>query len=248
MGGSKRISWLRSNNHTPPDVRPQYRSPRFLLRGLSIDPPKILVQAFFYIRLHFLSRLNSLLNQRLEDLITIVMELKVLSDHAHNGEHSKTAVVDLLVLVVNPSLIAVVNPVGGTEDVSGLVSGSGLDLLSEPFDGTAAKDELEPTDGGELSGGLQGVGGELAVEGGVDAGGGDVPSEAGGHGHAPVLELGLTVHGHGGVILALRKAEGVEEADGGGDTDDHVVLPAVQGGGGLGNLSRSKGRAGFFVE
>ena len=171
------------------------------------------------------------------------MELNVLSDHAHDGKHSKTAVVDLLVLVINPSIVAVVDPVGGTKDVAGLVSGSGLDLLSEPLDGAAAKDELEPADGGELSGSLEGVRGELAVEGGVDAGGGDVPSEAGSHGDTAVLKLGLAVHGHGGVVLALGKTEGVEEANGGGDTDDHVILPAVEGGGGLGNLGGSKGRA-----
>jgi hypothetical protein len=171
------------------------------------------------------------------------MELKVLSDHAHDGKHSKTAVVDLPVLVVEPSLVAVVNPVGGTKDVSGLVSGPGFDLLSEPLDGAAAKDELEPADGGELSGGLKGVGGELAVKGGVDAGGGDVPSEAGGHGNTAVLELGLAVHGHGGIVLALGKTEGVEEANGSGNANDHVVLPPVQGGGGLGNLGRSKGGA-----
>ena len=61
-----------------------------------------------------------------------------------------------------------------------------------------------------------------------------------------VGELGLTVLLEKSGIGLVGEAEGVEEADGGGDTDDHVVLPAVQGGGGLGNLSRSKGRAGFF--
>ena len=91
-------------------------------------------------------------------------------------------------------------------------------------------------------GGLEGVAGELGVEGGVDTGGGDVPAKAGGHGDTAVFELGLTVHGHGLVVLSLGKAEGVEEANGGGDADDHVILPAVEGAGGLGDLSGGKGR------
>ena len=55
-----------------------------------------------------------LLNQRLEDLVTIVVELDVLSDYAHDGKHCQPSVVDFLVLVVNPALVAVVNPVGST--------------------------------------------------------------------------------------------------------------------------------------
>ena len=41
----------------------------------------------------------------LEDLITVVVEVKVLRDHSHNGNHGKTAIVDFSVLVADPSLL-----------------------------------------------------------------------------------------------------------------------------------------------
>eukprot|EP00566_Odontella_aurita_P019556 CAMPEP_0113527068 /NCGR_PEP_ID=MMETSP0015_2-20120614/1093_1 /TAXON_ID=2838 /ORGANISM="Odontella" /LENGTH=298 /DNA_ID=CAMNT_0000425467 /DNA_START=134 /DNA_END=1031 /DNA_ORIENTATION=- /assembly_acc=CAM_ASM_000160 len=192
-------------------------------------------------------------NEGLEDLITVVAKEKVLGEDAHEGKHGKASVLDLPVLVVDPALVRVIDPVGGSEDVSSLVPRAVLDLLGEPLDGAAPKDELEPSDRGELLGGLDRVVRQGRVEGGVDAAGVEVPSEARGHGDAAVLELGLAVEVHDVVGLAVGQAQGVEEADGGEDAYDGLILPRIDGGGGAGRgggggeggtVSAQKGRQG----
>eukprot|EP00531_Pseudo-nitzschia_arenysensis_P002723 CAMPEP_0116119746 /NCGR_PEP_ID=MMETSP0329-20121206/2809_1 /TAXON_ID=697910 /ORGANISM="Pseudo-nitzschia arenysensis, Strain B593" /LENGTH=290 /DNA_ID=CAMNT_0003613475 /DNA_START=213 /DNA_END=1082 /DNA_ORIENTATION=- len=160
-----------------------------------------------------------------EDHVTVVALVDGLRNDSHESNHRQSSVVDFLVLVVNPSFIGVVNPVGSSQKIARLVSRAVLDLLGEPFDGTASQDELEPSDSRELLGGLKRVVRKRRVEGGVDSGGIEVPSEAGSHGNTSVLELGLTVHVHGGIVLALGKAHGVEESHRGGDTNDILVLP-----------------------
>ena len=76
-----------------------------------------------------------LTNKLLVHHVTIVTNKDILVDHTSDGKHGKTAVVELLVLVHDPALITVVNPVGGSEKITRVVSWSGLDLLTEPLDG-----------------------------------------------------------------------------------------------------------------
>ncbi|VEU40484.1 unnamed protein product [Pseudo-nitzschia multistriata] len=184
----------------------------------------------------------------LEDHVSVVSKVNVLGDDTHEGNHSQSSVVDFLVLVVNPSLVRVVDPVGGSQEIARYVSGAVLDLLREPLDGTAAQHELEPANGGEFLGGLKGVVAEGRVEGGVDSGGVEVPSEAGSHGDASVLELGLAVHVHGGIVLVLGKTDGVKETHGCGDSNHVLVLPGGQRRCLLLLLGRSKGGAGVRKE
>mmetsp|Transcript_14711 Transcript_14711/g.40680 ORF Transcript_14711/g.40680 Transcript_14711/m.40680 type:complete len:226 (-) Transcript_14711:42-719(-) len=168
----------------------------------------------------------------LEDHVTVVAEVESLDEDSHEGNHGQTSVVDLLVLVVNPALIGVIDPVAGSQQISGLVTFGVLDLLGEPLDGAASEDELHPSDERKLLRGLKRVVAEGAVEGWVDAGGIEVPSEAGGHGDASVLELGLAVEAHDLVGLAGGETEGIEVSHWCGDSDDGVILPRLQGGGG----------------
>ena len=75
---------------------------------------------------------------------------------------------------------------------------------------------------------LERVAGKLRVESGVNASGGDVPSEAGGHGDTAMLELGLSVEVHGSVVLALGETQWVEVADGGDGAKG--IISVVRGG------------------
>ena len=178
--------------------------------------------------------------------ISVLAGRDVLVNNSHDSNHGQPSVVDLFVLVVNPSLIAVINPVRGAKDVSRNVSRSLLDLLPEPLNGTASKDELQPSHGGQLNGGLERIVAQSRVEGGVDASSVQVPAEAGCHGDASVLELGFPVEHHGGVVLAVGQAEGVEVAHRRCDADDLILNPGIELRG-LGLLrDRGKGRA--FVE
>ena len=164
-----------------------------------------------------------------EDHVTVVVLVDGLRKDSHKGNHRQSSVIDFLVLVVNPSLIGVVDPVGGSQNITGDVSGAVLDFLGKPFNGTTSEDELEPSDSGELLCGLEGVVGKGRVEGGVNSGGVEVPSEAGGHGDTSVLEFGLTVCVHCGIVLALGKTQGVEVSHGRGDSDDVLVPPGGKG-------------------
>ena len=160
-----------------------------------------------------------------EDHVTVVALVDGLGKDSHEGNHRQSSVVDFLVLVVNPSLIRVVNPVGSSQKISRDVSRAVLDLLGEPFNSTTSEDELEPSDSRELLGGLERVVGKGRVEGRVDSSGIEVPSEASGHGNTSVLELGFAVHVHCGIILTLGKTHRIEESHRGGDSDDSLVLP-----------------------
>lgn len=167
-----------------------------------------------------------------EDLISIVSKVKILHKDSHKGNHSKTSIVNLLVLIIHPSLITIVYPVSSSKDIPRLISRTSLNLLSEPLNSSTSKDELEPSNSGKLLGGLKRVGGESAVEGGVDSSSGDVPSEAGSHGNTAVLELSLAVEVHDLVGFSRGESEGIEEAHGSGDSNDVLVLPCLKGGGG----------------
>ena len=161
----------------------------------------------------------------LEDHVTVVVIVSSLSNDAHKGNHCKSSIADLPVLVVNPSSITVIDPVGGSEDVTSLVSWALLDLLSHPFDGSASKNELNPADRVELLSGFKRVVGEFAIEGGVNTSGVEVPSQACSHGDTSVLELSLTVVAHGLIVLVLGKTEGIKESHGGEDSNTCLVLP-----------------------
>ena len=175
--------------------------------------------------------------------VSVLASRDVLVNNSHDGNHGQPSVVNLFVLVVDPSLIAVVNPVRGAKEVSRDVSRSLLDLLSEPLNGSTSEDELQPSDSGQLNGSLERIVAKSRVEGGVDASSVQVPAEAGRHGNASVLELGFAVEHHGGVVLAVRQAEGVEVAHRRCDADDLVLDPGIQLRG-LGLLrDRGKGRA-----
>jgi len=169
-------------------------------------------------------------NLVLEDLITVVSIVKILNKDSHESNHGKTSIVDFPVLVINPSLITIINPVRSSEDITWLVSRACLDLLREPLNSTTSENELKPSNGRKLLGSLERVGGECAIECGVYSSSGDVPSETGGHGDASVLELGFTVHGHDLVGFSGGESEGIEESHGGGHSYDGLVLPCVEGG------------------
>mmetsp|Transcript_11870 Transcript_11870/g.25516 ORF Transcript_11870/g.25516 Transcript_11870/m.25516 type:complete len:225 (+) Transcript_11870:231-905(+) len=173
--------------------------------------------------------------------ITIFASEDILVNHTSNGKHSKTSIVHLLVLVRNPSLITVVNPVGGSKKITRLISRSLLNLLSEPLNSTTSEHELNPTNSGELNHGLKRIVGKSTVEGGVDSTGVEVPSEAGSHGNTAMFELGFPVVFHGDIILALGKSEGVEEASRGGDTNHSILNPCRKLGGGGNGLCGGKG-------
>lgn len=167
-----------------------------------------------------------------KDLISIVSKVKILYKDSHKGNHGKTSIVNLLVLIIHPSLITIVYPIGSSKDITRLISRTSLNLLSEPLNSSASKDKLEPSNGGKLLGSLKGVGGEGAVEGGVDSSSSDVPSEAGGHGDAAVFELGFAVEVHDLVGFSRGESEGIEEAHGSSDSDDVLVFPCLERGGG----------------
>mmetsp|Transcript_5262 Transcript_5262/g.15375 ORF Transcript_5262/g.15375 Transcript_5262/m.15375 type:complete len:214 (-) Transcript_5262:33-674(-) len=174
------------------------------------------------------------MNLVLEDHVSVVVEVEGLDEDSHEGNHGQSSVVDLLVLVVDPAIIGVIDPVGGSQKVSGLVSWALLDLLGQPLDGAASQHELDPSDGWELLGGLQRVVAQFAVEGWVDAGGVEVPSQAGGHGDASVLQFGLAVVVHGVICLVFRQTERIEVSHRRCDSDDGILLPCLHGcGGGL---------------
>ena len=164
----------------------------------------------------------------LKDHITVVVVVKSLNQDSHECYHGKSSIVDFLVLVVNPTGITVINPVGGTEKVTRLVSRTFLDLFSYIFGNTTSEEPLDPANSRKLLSSFEGVAGELAVESGVDTGGSDVPSQACSHSYTSVLEFRLTVVLHGGIILALGKTKGVEVSHGGGDSNDSIILPSRQ--------------------
>lgn len=128
-----------------------------------------------------------LTNKLLVHHITIVTDEDILVDNTSNGKHGKTSIAKLLVLVIDPSGITVVHPVSSAEKIARFISRSFLNLLSKPFNSTTSKNELKPSHGGELHHGLKRIVGKGTVKGGVDTSGIEVPSEAGGHGHAAVL-------------------------------------------------------------
>jgi len=195
---------------------------------------------------HTRRRGTDLTHKLLVHHITIVPNKDILVDNTSNGKHDKTSIAELLVLVIHPSSITVVHPVGSAEEISRFISRSLLNLLSKPFNSTTSKNKLKPSHGGKLDHSLKRIVGEGTVEGGVDASGIEVPSEAGGHGHAAVFELGFPVVFHGGIIFALRETKRIEEA-GGGD-DAHLVMhPCVELGGGCGGGGGSKGGAVYYV-
>jgi hypothetical protein len=177
-----------------------------------------------------------------EDLVSVVLEENVLSEDSSESKHSKTSIVEFSVLVANPSFIAVVDPVSRSEDVTGDVARALLDLFRQPLNRTATNDKLEPSYKGELVSGLKRVAGKAAVEGRVDTTGGDEPSQTGSHGNTAVLEFRLTVVRHGGVALALRQTDRIEESNRGRDSDDSLVNPCRHRGRGASGLRyRSKG-------
>jgi len=108
--------------------------------------------------------------------ISVFTSGNILVDNSHDGNHRQASVVELLVLVVNPAIIAVINPVSRTKKIPRDVSGSLLDLLSKPFDSTATEDKLNPSNNRKLSSGLKGIVGEGTVESRVHTSGVEVPS------------------------------------------------------------------------
>jgi hypothetical protein len=179
----------------------------------------------------------------LEDHITVVVIVLSLNQDAHKGNHCKSSVADLPVLVVQPSSITVIDPVGGSKDVTGLVSRTLLDLLSQPFNGSASKNELGPADRVELLSGLKRVVGELAIKGGVDTSGVEVPSQASSHGDTSVFEFSFTVVAHGLIVLVLGQTKGIKESHGGDDSNTCLVFPCRQRGGTGLLLDRGEGSA-----
>ena len=95
----------------------------------------------------------------------------------------QASVGQFLVLVVNPSSIGVVDPVGSSKDVTRHISRTSLDLFRQPFHCSASQDELKPADKWQLSGRLKRIAGKLAVERRVDTSSSNEPSEAGSHGN-----------------------------------------------------------------
>mmetsp|Transcript_10293 Transcript_10293/g.28397 ORF Transcript_10293/g.28397 Transcript_10293/m.28397 type:complete len:203 (-) Transcript_10293:52-660(-) len=182
----------------------------------------------------------------LEDHVTIVSSGHRLVVHAHNGQHGQTSIVNLLVLVVHPTFIAVINPVGGSKNIPGNVSRALLDLFGQPFHGSASKEELQPTHKGELLGRFQGIGRQFAIKRRVHTRGGNIPSQAGRHCHTAVLQFGFAVILHNFIRLASGKTQWIKETNGGGNARDGFVLPCRQLGrtsGGLRSGSKSSGRS-----
>lgn len=177
-------------------------------------------------------------------MISIVSKVKILYKDSHKGNHGKTSIVNLLVLIIYPSLITIVYPIGSSKDITWLISRTSLNLLSKPLNSSTSKDKLKPSNDGKLLGSLKRIGGEGAVEGGVDSSSGDVPSEAGSHGNTAVLELSLAVEVHNLVGFSRGESEGIEKASGCGDSDDVLVFPCLDGGGradvGLGDGSKGR--------
>mmetsp|Transcript_65276 Transcript_65276/g.77274 ORF Transcript_65276/g.77274 Transcript_65276/m.77274 type:complete len:210 (+) Transcript_65276:307-936(+) len=168
-------------------------------------------------------------HKRLKDLISVVAKEKILRVNSHERKHSKSAVVKFLILVVNPSLVAVVNPVRRSKKITWLVSGSCLNLLGKPFNSPATEDELKPSNSRKLFHGLKRVTRKSTVEGGVYTSGGDVPSKACGHGNTSVFEFGFTVHGHSFVSFSPRETERIEETNRGGNSNNGLVYPCRKG-------------------
>jgi hypothetical protein len=81
--------------------------------------------------------MNNLTNQLLVDHISIVSDKDILVNHTSDSKHGKTSVVEFLVLVHNPAFITVIDPIGGSEEVTRVVSWSGLDLFGKPFNSYA---------------------------------------------------------------------------------------------------------------
>ena len=106
--------------------------------------------------------------------VTVFSNKNILVDHAGDGKHCKTSVVELLVLVWNPAFIAVIHPVCGSEEIPGNVSWSLLNLLGEPLNSTTSKNKLNPSNNGKL------VVGQSTVESGVDTSNIEVPAKGGG--------------------------------------------------------------------
>merc|ERR1719215_46345 len=102
-----------------------------------------------------------------EDLVTVVSIKQILNYDSHDGNHGKTSIVDLLVLVIDPALIAVIHPVRCAEQISRHVTGTLLNVLCEPFNGTTSKNELQPSYRRKLFGSLQGIRRKSGVKSGV---------------------------------------------------------------------------------
>mmetsp|Transcript_8515 Transcript_8515/g.12754 ORF Transcript_8515/g.12754 Transcript_8515/m.12754 type:complete len:212 (+) Transcript_8515:442-1077(+) len=172
-----------------------------------------------------------------EDLVTVVSKEKILGKDSHKGKHGKTTIINLLILVIHPSLITIIHPIRGPQNITRLVSRSLPDTLRQPFNGTTSEHELDPSHSGKFLHGLEGVRGELGVKGGMYTSGGDVPSEACGHGDTSVLEFGGAVEVHDIIGFTGRESEGVEESNGGCDSNYGLVLPCGEGcgGGGVGS-------------
>lgn len=154
-----------------------------------------------------------------EDHVSVVALLQILSQDTHECQHGKTSVGDFPVLEVHPSCIGVIDPVAGSEQITWLGTWAFLNLGRQVFNGTTANDELNPGNWSKLRGSLQRIIGQLAVKGRVDTTGVQVPAQAGSHGNTAVLDFRLTVVEHGLFVLVGGQAEGIEEADGRSDAN-----------------------------
>mmetsp|Transcript_4500 Transcript_4500/g.7387 ORF Transcript_4500/g.7387 Transcript_4500/m.7387 type:complete len:204 (-) Transcript_4500:62-673(-) len=172
--------------------------------------------------------------------VTVLSSEDILVDHSSDGKHGKTSVAELLVLVLHPTFITVVNPVGSSKKITGFVSWSLFNLLGQPLNSTTSKNELNPSNSGKLNHSLKRIVGKSTVKRGVDSTGVEVPSEASSHGNTAVLEFCLTVVFHGGFILTLGKTQRIKESCR-GDRSNLVVDPGVDLGGGPSGLNGGKG-------
>jgi len=165
------------------------------------------------------------------------------TDIRHDGNHGKTAVVELPAALLLKSVGVDAGEVEAREDdlgersALGVVGALGLGLELGNEDGAddlslaSEGDGLPGIEGVHLGEGLEGdVRGEHAGE--VDARGLDHVAGGGKHGNAAVLELGGTEPGEGLFGSELSKAEGVEVLSGGGGATEGAEISS-KGSGGL---------------
>mmetsp|Transcript_33315 Transcript_33315/g.98262 ORF Transcript_33315/g.98262 Transcript_33315/m.98262 type:complete len:221 (+) Transcript_33315:199-861(+) len=199
---------------------------------------------------------------------TIYLEPKVLKDalavngllgeESSGGNHGKAAVVELLVLHLEEIIGVLGHEAEGVEtEVAGDVVGleltrlvdGGVDgvhpalLEAECLGGTDDGDEQGPEEGRDLSDVGDGRSGDLRVE--EEAGSlhllADDEADGGEHCNSAVSELGLAVSVHEGIVGTLGKAQGIKVHIGGETAGKLADVDGIEGGGGLGGLSRSEG-------
>ena len=167
-------------------------------------------------------------------------------DEGHDGDHGKTAVVELTVLLLGHGLGVDAREINGRENNGGV--GSSLGVVSS----LGLGDHLGNEDGekdlrlagiGDGGPGIEGLHagerleGDVVAEhaGEVDARSLDDVAGGGKHGNTAVLELGGTEPEEGLLTSRGGKGEGVEVLDGGGAAG-HVIKAQAELSGGLSTI------------